>query len=72
MIEGSADTEFDDVAIEKLLGRESIAPLSELLAKNITGKTVLVTGAGGSIGSELAGKLFSYTPNSWLYWIYQN
>nr|WP_284047471.1 nucleoside-diphosphate sugar epimerase/dehydratase [Guyparkeria hydrothermalis] len=42
-----------EVDIEDLLGREPVAPRPELLGKCITGKTVLVTGAGGSIGAEL-------------------
>lgn len=42
-----------EVDIEDLLGREPVPPAPELLGKCIAGKTVLVTGAGGSIGSEL-------------------
>lgn len=42
-----------ELQIEDLLGRDAIAPDQSLLDKNIRGKTVLVTGAGGSIGSEL-------------------
>ncbi|WP_407653366.1 polysaccharide biosynthesis protein [Guyparkeria halophila] len=42
-----------EVDIEDLLGREPVPPRPELLGKCITGKAVLVTGAGGSIGSEL-------------------
>jgi FlaA1/EpsC-like NDP-sugar epimerase len=42
-----------ELDIEDLLGRDAVAPNQLLLAKNIAGKTVLVTGAGGSIGSEL-------------------
>ncbi|MEO5797746.1 MAG: nucleoside-diphosphate sugar epimerase/dehydratase [Rhodoferax sp.] len=42
-----------ELDIEDLLGREPIPPHPELLARNLTAKTVLVTGAGGSIGSEL-------------------
>lgn len=41
------------VEIEDLLGREPIRPNELLLGRTIVGKTVLVTGAGGSIGSEL-------------------
>jgi FlaA1/EpsC-like NDP-sugar epimerase len=42
-----------ELDIEDLLGREPITPHPELLARNLRDKTVLVTGAGGSIGSEL-------------------
>ena len=42
-----------DLDIEDLLGREPVASDMSLLAKNIENKVVLVTGAGGSIGSEL-------------------
>ena len=46
-------TDFQDLDIEDLLGREPVAPNPQLLGRNIRDKTVLVTGAGGSIGSEL-------------------
>ncbi len=45
--------ELKEVEIEDLLGRQAIPPDTALLAKTIAGKTVLVTGAGGSIGGEL-------------------
>jgi len=45
--------QVQEVDIEDLLGREPVPPRPELLGKCITGRTVLVTGAGGSIGSEL-------------------
>jgi FlaA1/EpsC-like NDP-sugar epimerase len=41
------------IEITDLLGRAPVAPHPELLTRNITGKVVMVTGAGGSIGSEL-------------------
>jgi FlaA1/EpsC-like NDP-sugar epimerase len=41
------------VEAEDLLGRDPVPPNAALLARNIEGKSVLVTGAGGSIGSEL-------------------
>ncbi|QJB69763.1 polysaccharide biosynthesis protein [Parasphingorhabdus halotolerans] len=47
---------FNDIReldIEDLLGREPVAPHELLLGRTIVGKTVMVTGAGGSIGSEL-------------------
>ena len=67
LINGAAKiTEFKDVAIEDLLGRECVAPLPDLLGKNITGKTVLVTGAGGSIGSELCRQIIQLQPQKLL------
>ena len=42
-----------ELDVEDLLGREPVAPNELLMGRTIIGKTVLVTGAGGSIGSEL-------------------
>ena len=42
-----------EVSIKDLLGRDVVEPNKQLLSENITSKTVVVTGAGGSIGSEL-------------------
>ena len=55
--------EIRDVSIEDLLGREPVAPIPTLLKKNIASKHVLVTGAGGSIGSELARQIAQLKPN---------
>jgi FlaA1/EpsC-like NDP-sugar epimerase len=52
------------LAIEDLLGRAPVAPDHGLLAANITGKSVLVTGAGGSIGSELCRQVLALVPKS--------
>lgn len=46
-------SDLKDVSIEDLLGREPSNPITELLSISVQGQTVLVTGAGGSIGSEL-------------------
>jgi FlaA1/EpsC-like NDP-sugar epimerase len=46
-------SDLKELDIEDLLGREPVVPNPLLLGKNIAGKVVLVTGAGGSIGSEL-------------------
>nr|WP_315238335.1 nucleoside-diphosphate sugar epimerase/dehydratase [uncultured Albidiferax sp.] len=51
-----------ELDIEDLLGREPIPPHPELLARNLTAKTVLVTGAGGSIGSELCRQIVVESP----------
>jgi FlaA1/EpsC-like NDP-sugar epimerase len=46
-------SEIRNVELEDLLGREVVPPKQDLLNKNILNKVVLVTGAGGSIGSEI-------------------
>ncbi len=51
-----------ELDIEDLLGREPVPPRPELLARNLAGKTVLVTGAGGSIGSELCRQIVRELP----------
>jgi FlaA1/EpsC-like NDP-sugar epimerase len=51
-----------ELDIEDLLGRDSVPPNVELLSKNISAKTVLVTGAGGSIGSELCRQIVTQNP----------
>lgn len=54
--------ELKEVEIEDLLGREPVPPRAELLARNIEGKVVMVTGAGGSIGSELVRQIVRNRP----------
>ncbi|MDR2637161.1 MAG: polysaccharide biosynthesis protein [Zoogloeaceae bacterium] len=51
-----------DPDIDDLLGRAPVEPDPQLFARNITGKTVLVTGAGGSIGSELCRQILMNAP----------
>jgi FlaA1/EpsC-like NDP-sugar epimerase len=51
-----------ELDIEDLLGRDTVPPDADLLAQTITGKTVLVTGAGGSIGSELCRQILALDP----------
>ncbi|NQV72051.1 polysaccharide biosynthesis protein [bacterium] len=52
------------VEISDILGRDAVQPNEDLLHKNITGKAVLVTGAGGSIGSELCRQICALDPSS--------
>ncbi|MGB6056006.1 MAG: nucleoside-diphosphate sugar epimerase/dehydratase [Burkholderiaceae bacterium] len=51
-----------DIEIEDLLGRDAVMPDSQLISACITGKSVLVTGAGGSIGSELCRQIIALRP----------
>ena len=51
-----------DVQIEELLGRDEVAPDPVLMRRNIANKCVLVTGAGGSIGSELCRQIIVHRP----------
>ena len=55
--------DFRDLDIEDLLGRPPVAPDPELLARNLAHKVVLVTGAGGSIGSELCRQIVQQGPS---------
>ena len=54
--------DFKELDIEDLLGRDPVPPDAALLAHNIHGKVVLVTGAGGSIGSELCRQIVEQQP----------
>lgn len=54
--------ELRDLEIDDLLDREIVEPNIKLLKKNITSKRVLVTGAGGSIGSELCRQIIQLNP----------
>jgi FlaA1/EpsC-like NDP-sugar epimerase len=51
-----------NVDLEDLLGRDSVAIDTELLRRHITGRTVMVTGAAGSIGSELCRQIAQMSP----------
>ncbi len=54
--------EVKEVEIEDLLGRDAVIPDPSLLSSNIENKVVLVTGAGGSIGSELCRQIVKLHP----------
>lgn len=62
---GGADfTNLKFINFDEFLGRSVVAPVYALLAASVSGKVVLVTGAGGSIGSELCRKICSQQPTS--------
>ena len=50
------------ISVVDLLGRDPVAPRPELMGADITGKVVMVTGAGGSIGSELCRQILKCRP----------
>jgi FlaA1/EpsC-like NDP-sugar epimerase len=59
-------SDLRELDIDDLLGREPVAPTQSLLSKNNTDKIVLVTGAGGSIGSELCRQILAVKPQTLL------
>ena len=59
-------SDIQDLNIEDLLNRDQVKPDNELLKKNISFKTVIVTGAGGSIGSELCRQILKLKPKKLL------
>ncbi len=63
LVDGQADvSDIREVDVADLLGRDAVPPDPTLFARNIVGKSVLVTGAGGSIGSELCRQILSQKP----------
>ena len=54
--------DIQEVDIADLLGRDAVPAQNELLAHCVTGQTVMITGAGGSIGSELCRQIVSLAP----------
>jgi FlaA1/EpsC-like NDP-sugar epimerase len=63
ILSGSAVAQLRDVNIEDLLRRETITIDEQNVARFIQGRRVLVTGAGGSIGSELCRQIVKYRPS---------
>lgn len=57
-----AISDLRELDIEDLLGRDPVPPRQELLQKNIASKVVMVTGAGGSIGSQLCRQILEIGP----------
>jgi FlaA1/EpsC-like NDP-sugar epimerase len=58
--------DFRELDVEDLLGRESVPPRTDLLAHDLAGQVVLVSGAGGSIGSELTRQIVEQKPRQLL------
>ena len=57
-------SDIRELDVDELLGRERVAPISELLTRDIKNKSILVSGAGGSIGSELCRQIIKLNPNT--------
>jgi FlaA1/EpsC-like NDP-sugar epimerase len=51
-----------EIQIEELLGRDQVSPDPQLMSAKVTGQSVMVTGAGGSIGSELSRQILLQAP----------
>ncbi|WP_226996469.1 polysaccharide biosynthesis protein [Thalassotalea crassostreae] len=67
LVSGKAKIDdFVEVSIEDLLGRDQVPPNIDLMHADIKGKVVMVTGAGGSIGSELCRQIIEQQPKSLL------
>lgn len=62
MVDQTDHLRLRDLQVEDLLGRDPIAPLPDLLGRCVTGRSVMVTGAGGSIGSELCRQILELCP----------
>jgi len=67
IVEGKLSvSDIKDLTIEDLLSREQVKPNLELLSKNISSKVIVVTGAGGSIGSEISRQIIKLKPKKLL------
>ena len=63
LIGGKANVaEIEEIDISDLLGRDMVSPDAALLRSSIEGKSILITGAGGTIGSELCRKILQFNP----------
>jgi FlaA1/EpsC-like NDP-sugar epimerase len=64
ILNGSVNiSQLREVALEDLLGRKPVNLNTDEIAEYVTGKTVLVTGAGGSIGSEIVRQVCRFSPD---------
>ena len=65
LVEGKITVQgLKKVSVIDLLGRDPVTPIPELMQSNITEKIVMVTGAGGSIGSELCRQIVELRPHT--------
>ena len=65
LVEGKISVQsLKKVSVMDLLGRDPVAPIPELITANIQDKIVMVTGAGGSIGSELCRQIINNRPQA--------
>lgn len=72
-MDGPHDKKIVDIDIDELLGREKVILDNKLLQDVLNDKVVLITGAGGSIGSELSRQIFMSKPRTLvLFDIYEN
>ena len=74
LVTGEVTTQqLKKVDVEDLLGREPVKVDTEGILKSIEGKTIMITGGGGSIGSELARQIASHSPGRLIIFdIYEN
>ena len=61
-------SDIHEVDVADLLGRDAVPPSPELMSQNIQDKCVMVTGAGGSIGSELCRQIMTAKPKVLILW----
>lgn len=57
-------SDIKEIDVADLLGRDPVSPAPDLMSACITGKNVMVTGGGGSIGSELCRQILTYKPDT--------
>jgi len=62
ILSGTRIDQLQEIRIEDLLGRDPVPPVTKLMHKCIKDKVVMVTGAGGSIGSELCRQIINQSP----------